>query len=169
MIVDLRSLVEKRKRFEFSLQDIDASDFDGVVFRTPVILKGELTKENDRLTVVGSITADVGINCTRCLEPVDKRLDFEFRALYVAPETFGDEKDLELSASDMDTDVLSGESLNIAEIAREQILLALPARFLCSEDCKGLCEKCGTNRNLINCNCIEKETDPRWDALRNLK
>jgi uncharacterized protein len=52
---------------------------------------------------------------------------------------------------------------------REQILLNLPEQVFCKEDCKGLCQKCGANRNLIDCKCDSDETDPRWAALKNLK
>jgi uncharacterized protein len=57
----------------------------------------------------------------------------------------------------------------LTELVREQILLAVPEQVFCREDCKGLCLKCSANRNLIDCNCEEKEIDPRWAALKNLK
>ena len=61
------------------------------------------------------------------------------------------------------------ESLDLKEIIREQILLNLPEQVFCTPDCKGLCPKCGANRNLIDCNCNETEIDPRWAALKNLR
>jgi uncharacterized protein len=45
----------------------------------------------------------------------------------------------------------------------------LPEQAFCREDCRGLCEKCGANQNLIDCKCEEKEIDPRWQGLRELK
>ena len=69
----------------------------------------------------------------------------------------------------MDVSVIEGFEIDLTELVREQILLNLPEQVFCREDCKGLCEKCGANRNLINCNCEEKEIDPRWSALKNLK
>jgi uncharacterized protein len=50
----------------------------------------------------------------------------------------------------------------------EQILLAVPARMLCREDCKGICPDCGIDRNTGECNCVTNEIDPRWAALKNL-
>ena len=55
------------------------------------------------------------------------------------------------------------------EVVREQILLAMPEQVFCWEDCKGLCPKCGTNLNLIDCKCADDEVDPRWAALKSLK
>lgn len=169
MIVDLKRLAEKHLLFEFSLGGVDTGEFDGVSFESPIVVKGELTEENKRVTVVGSVRAACKIDCSRCLEAVEHPLDFKFRAVYITPEEFGSEKELELSAADMDADVMEGESLDLAVIAREHILLELPTRFLCRDDCRGICEQCGENRNLIDCNCVDNESDPRWEALRKLK
>ena len=74
----------------------------------------------------------------------------------------------EVSVEELDTAVLEGYDLDLKEVVREQILLALPEQAFCREDCKGLCEKCGANRNLIDCKCTESDIDPRWSALKNL-
>lgn len=169
MIVDLKRLTEKQVLFEFNLSCAEMGGFDGVAFESPVIVKGLLTKENERVMVAGSVWAACKIDCSRCLEPVEQPLEFEFRAVYVTPEEFGAEKELELSAADMDTDVIVGDSVDLTEIAMEQIALALPTRLFCREDCRGICEKCGENRNLIDCNCADNEPDPRWGALRKLR
>ena len=52
--------------------------------------------------------------------------------------------------------------------AREQVVLNLPARVLCREDCAGLCETCGANKNLSPCGCVSETIDPRWQALKGL-
>jgi uncharacterized protein len=65
--------------------------------------------------------------------------------------------------------ILESNNIDVAELVREQILLNLPEQVFCAEDCKGLCPQCGANRNLIDCKCEEKEIDPRWAALKNLK
>jgi uncharacterized protein len=55
--------------------------------------------------------------------------------------------------------------LLLEDAVREQVLLTLPGRTLCQEDCKGLCPHCGINRNLATCECVEKPVDPRLAAL----
>jgi len=62
----------------------------------------------------------------------------------------------------------SSDSFQIDDLVRETIILALPLKPLCSEDCKGLCPVCGTDLNKSQCNCIKKETDPRWEKLKGL-
>ncbi len=61
-----------------------------------------------------------------------------------------------------------GDGVGLADVVREQLLLWLPARSLCSPDCKGICSVCGKDRNEANCECSESFADPRWDALRHL-
>jgi uncharacterized protein len=95
--------------------------------------------------------------------PVNIDLDLEF----VGSTDFANAANFEVASDDLKIDLAEGE-IDLAEIAREQILLDLPQQFFCSDDCKGLCLKCGSNLNLIDCNCIEKEIDPRWAALKNI-
>ena len=56
--------------------------------------------------------------------------------------------------------------LDIGEYVRTAVILELPSRFLCREECKGLCPKCGADLNAATCSCGDKEPDPRWDALK---
>jgi uncharacterized protein len=65
--------------------------------------------------------------------------------------------------------VFDGEAIDVDEIVREQILLSVPDRALCDENCRGICLMCGTNLNAGSCECKSSEVDPRWAALKNLK
>jgi len=76
--------------------------------------------------------------------------------------------EIEVGLDELDESLVIDGKIDIAEVVREQILLALPAQVFCGDDCKGLCPKCGANQNLIDCKCADKEIDPRWAALRNL-
>jgi len=57
----------------------------------------------------------------------------------------------------------------LEDVLREQVLLSLPVRTLCKPDCKGLCPRCGQNRNSQPCSCDEGQPDPRWEALAELR
>ncbi len=61
-----------------------------------------------------------------------------------------------------------GEHVDLDDLVREQILLALPTRQLCRDDCKGLCPTCGANLNQTTCDCSAEEIDPRFAALAQL-
>jgi uncharacterized protein len=170
MIIDLITLEKSPYEFDFELTpekiDLDSED---AKLKTAAHVTGKLTRHIAQTDVEGTITADLEIECTRCLEKIEKRFEIPFAAAFVAPENYTQAKEAELNAEDLDVSVLEGNEIDLGELVREQILLNLPEQVFCREDCKGLCEKCGANRNLINCNCLENEVDPRWAALKNLK
>jgi uncharacterized protein len=68
----------------------------------------------------------------------------------------------------MTVSVFDGSAIDVDEIVKEQILLAVPTRMLCREDCKGICPECGADRNTGECNCVTNDIDPRWAALKKL-
>lgn len=170
MIIDLINLEGSSHPFEFSIpaDEIDLGT-ENVRLLSDVSAVGTVTKHIVQTDVEGTITADAEIDCTRCLNPVSAPLDIKFDVSFVTEENFTAEKETALDADDLETDVFGGDKLDLKELVREQVLLDLPGQLFCKEDCKGLCQKCGANRNLIDCKCEETETDPRWAALKNLK
>jgi uncharacterized protein len=170
MIIDLTELESSPRQLDLTIPgaDIDLDDVD-LSLTGEVRLKGEIFKRSAQVDLKGTITAPAELDCNRCLEPVSEDLKFDFAASFVAPENFASEKEREVAADDLDIDVLESDRIDLREIAREQILLNLPGQVFCKPDCKGLCQKCGANRNLIDCKCDSDETDPRWAALKNLK
>jgi len=89
--------------------------------------------------------------------------DFE---LYYRPveEGYGDEKALDEGEAEMG--FYEGDGVELNDVLREQVLLALPMQRLCAESCKGICPECGQNRNLKECRCEPSAGDDRWAALR---
>lgn len=170
MIIDLNSIQGNHGDFNVELSP---SEFDletvGVSASAPIRSDVTITKGADRLNVVGRVAADLEIDCLRCLEPFKHELRFEFIAGFVPPEHFTTDGEHQVSGEDLNVDVIEDDRLDLVGLLKEQVLLNLPESAYCRDDCKGLCDKCGENRNLINCSCNEKEIDPRWAALRNLK
>ena len=170
MIVDLIALGDSTLDFDFPVSpgEIDL-DGESAQLKNAARVKGNVTRHIAHTDVEGTISAELELECSRCLEKIERNFEIPFKAAFVAPEHNTQAKEAELSAEDLDVSVIEGNEIDLTELVREQILLSLPEQVFCSEDCKGLCEKCGANRNLINCNCIDKEIDPRWAALRELK
>lgn len=170
MIIDLTTLKDKNTRFEFFIpaDEINLED-EAVKLNDVVKIRGNLIKGIAQTDVEGAIAAAVELECSRCLRAVQKFLEFPFEAVFVTPENYTEEREVQVGVGDLEVSIFGGDKIDLTELAREQILLALPARVFCREDCKGLCQKCGANKNLINCNCEEKEVDPRWAALKDLK
>ena len=77
----------------------------------------------------------------------------------------------EMSVTDAEAEIsyYEGEGLPLDEVVREQVLLAVPLKVTCREDCKGLCPHCGTNLNEGQCSCTIAMEDPRWTALREIR
>ncbi len=110
-----------------------------------VKLSGELLGTGDAVKVYASVSGDVESRCARCLEPVTLHLDAEITALFSRTP----------DADDPDQYPMEGYKIEVNDMAREALLLEMPMRFLCSEDCKGLCPVCGTNLNIAPCTCQE--------------
>jgi uncharacterized protein len=170
MIVDLFTMGNAPFAFEFTLTPEKINlESDEARLKNAVNVTGIVTRHIAQIDVEGTISAETEIECTRCLQAVEQKLDIPFEAAFVTAENYTQAKEAELNAKDLDVSVFDGQKIDLNELVREQILLNLPEQVFCKEDCKGLCEKCGANRNLIDCKCIEKEVDPRWAALKNLK
>ena len=170
MIVELADIEGSSGRFDFDFtpETLDLGDSD-FTLKSDVHAEGEIEKTSAEVIVTGSITGEGEIECGRCLKPVEQKLNIEFRTSYVAPEHFAADKENEVSVADLDTDVLESDRIEVKDIVREQILLNISEQVFCDPDCKGLCPKCGANRNLIDCKCDLNETDPRWAALKDFR
>jgi uncharacterized protein len=170
MIIEISSLDDKPRPFDLKLagEEIDL-DVEGVKLSGTVEANGEVSRRIAQTDVRGHIGATAVMDCVRCLQAVERPVSVDFDVSYVDPEHFAVDKEKEVAPDDLETDVLEGDSIDLKEIVREQILLDLPVQVFCSEDCKGLCQKCGGNLNLVTCSCHDDEADPRWAALKNLK
>ena len=138
---------------------------EGVAFEEPVKVELSLSKIGTQLICRGEVRTSVRLECSRCLsvydQPIISNLDFVVDFEEKPPE-FKSEEDNYFVADP------STNFFQIDDLVRETILLALPLKPLCSDDCKGLCPVCGTDLNKSQCSCVKKETDPRWEKLKGL-
>lgn len=136
---------------------IDANEFESpfrdVDFSTPVEYSLKVHRSGKALRVQGYVHCGLSLVCARCLERfsynVDTKVDFELVPKEMAPK----EVELELERDDLDVHYYESEELDIIDIIQEEVILSIPMRAICKEDCKGLCERCGGNRNLGECKC----------------
>jgi len=121
------------------------------------------------IRLVGNVKARLEFSCARCLDPVGHDIDRSFDLIY---RPLGvDRRADEVSISEAETEIgyYSGEGIQLEDVLREQILLALPLRVVCSEACRGICAGCGKNLNVESCACEQQPPDPRWAALADIK
>lgn len=119
--------------------------------------------------VVGDFSTRVEMACARCLDPIVRDLAKKFDLLYRPQGADAGREELSVTAAEAEVSYYQGEGLLLEDVLREQILLALPLRAVCREECKGLCPHCGKNLNFEQCSCAEPLDDPRWSALKEIR
>ena len=135
-------------------------------------LRAEFTVlvQDEGVLIRGSVTGRVALSCTRCAEDAVVGINQQVDTYEPFPPEDDDEDGL-----DVDQELLryapSGQGLemNLAALAWEEFLLALPMKPLCDPACKGLCPSCGVNKNTASCSCGTDAADPRMAPLRGLK
>src|SRR5689334_14402963 len=100
----------------------------------------QATRAGSEVELIGSVNAGVGFDCDRCLKPLAIPVEQSFDLIYIPPLKAGDER--ELGEDDLSTGFYQGDSIDLDDVVREQVELALPMARLCSEQCKGLCPDC---------------------------
>jgi uncharacterized protein len=121
------------------------------------------------IRVVGRFSTEVEVRCARCVEPVMLPLAGDFDLLYRPLTTVGREEEVGINEAESEIGYYKGEGIELEEVLKEQIFLAVPMQSLCNADCKGLCPQCGQNKNLVECDCKVQQSDPRWAALADIK
>lgn len=146
-------------------------------FDTPLSADVSAQLTGERILVKIEVRAEFSLPCSRCLCKTglailgDLRYLFTLRSSKDEPKRLDEDED-EQAGDDGDVDVIpidrfQGE-IDLGPYVWEVLLLNLPERALCSDDCAGLCPVCGHNRNQGDCGCKEDDTDPRFAALRDL-
>jgi uncharacterized protein len=124
-------------------------------------LSGSLRLESvmEGILVTGSVDGATELQCARCLKAFGSEVEVEVCELYTAP---GHE-------AEDDAYRVKGTEIDLEPMLRDAVGLALPLNPVCRPDCAGLCARCGTDLNDGACDCVEDESDPRWDALAELR
>ena len=161
MIIELKNVFENEgNRLPIACQ-IDLSDVTlrgASLFPAPVSVEGEVFNKLGVVTFRAKADFTYRAPCDRCAEVSEKDFSVTFEHILVT----------ELNDEDNDDFlVVENMKLDVDELLRTDVLLSLPTKYLCKEDCKGLCSKCGANLNLGACKC-PKEVDPRLSALLDL-
>lgn len=119
------------------------------------------------IRVTGRVQVEIEAPCDRCLEPAPIKIDSPFDLYYRPADTGPEGDEVEIDAGEAEIGFYEGDGLELEEILREFILLAIPMQKVCRPDCKGICPTCGQNRNQATCSCAVKPGDDRWAALQN--
>jgi uncharacterized protein len=144
--VDISGLLSGSRQVMLMAEEVPIEPFEGIVFPDPVRVRLELRQADGMLAVEGSVDARAHGQCDACLEDVDMQVHVDVDERLDPTrgrdsEPFGE------------SNVLTGERLDVADLAQQSLVSALPMGLRCRQDCRGLCAVCGANRNADECAC----------------
>ena len=167
MILDMLPILSGSSQqidFDFvftpSEESLLATVYSDIDFTEPITVTGYVKNMAGYMVLSADVKVTYHTMCARCAEPVSSILEISF------------EKDIassgEVSEDNDDYIIIEDKKLDLLPPVEEEIMLEMPSRTLCKEDCLGLCQKCGKNLNEGDCSCEKKEVDPRLAILKTL-
>jgi len=178
MLLDIKELELRPLEFDEEFQP-GCIDLGGEVRqRTPLKTAGraEVVEEHHGkhkiikdIRLRGRLSAGLELQCARCLEPVPQEVAREFELLYRPLGADAGRDELSVTDAEAEIGYYQGEGILLEDVLREQVLLALPLKITCRDECKGLCPHCGKNLNQEQCSCEVPADDPRWAALKEIR
>lgn len=167
MRIELEKLDKAGNKFAHSYEPEEiVLDEEHARLTGPPSLSMRVSRNGNEVRLLGKINATAEVDCDRCLKTVSLPIEADFDVKYVPTEDYTPTEAAELQEEDLSVSFFDGETIDVDELVREQVLLNMPARALCGDECKGLCPVCGTDRNTNSCDCESLEIDPRWAGLK---
>ena len=160
MRVDMTPILNGRThRIPFTFDYEGAEDlFHAYSFTKPIHIEGEVTEKNGCLLLTLQAEVSYKTACARCLTELDRSHTFTLTKNAAVQGTLENDED-------DDYVIIVDAGIELDEPVEELLFLEMPSRDLCSENCLGLCPKCGKNQNEGDCGCTTKEIDPRLAVL----
>ncbi|MBW2094917.1 MAG: DUF177 domain-containing protein [Deltaproteobacteria bacterium] len=172
MKIDLRMILHGERKFQFQVKpdwwEEHCGDDSVIGLTAPLNVSILVSSVGNKYILDGRMDGEVMLRCDRCLESYMHHLDTGFRiALVLRPGENG-QTEVELFREDLEEGFVADLVIDLAEITREQVFLALPMKNVCREDCAGLCPVCGTNLNKETCACRPVVGHPGFSKLKEL-
>ena len=140
------------------------------IFLSPVRLQVTATREYDHIRVAGSVEVDVRMGCSRCLAEFEAGIGSAFTIFFSRQTAIEpDEDEVELAEQDLVAATYAGDEIDLLDEMQEQVVMELPFKPLCREECKGLCSSCGADLNQGECGCEKNPTSLSFSALKDFK
>lgn len=133
-----------------------------VIEKSPVNFKFSCI-ERGKAQIYGKAQIVLEMDCDRCLKEVKKKFELDFFR-----EVFAPDETTESTDDNDDQNFMEGYQLNVEDLVYSEILLNLPMKVLCRQDCKGICRQCGKNLNEGECGCDTFIPDPRMAVIKDI-
>jgi uncharacterized protein len=148
-------------------------DFDSKLTQTSNLhAEGAASLLNEsvgEIRVQGDLQVETETACDRCLEAIKFPIRSQFDLVYMPAAIASAGGEEEIDEAGVEVGFYEGNGIELDDVLREVVLLALPMQIVCSEACRGICPVCGQNRNQRECNCRSKAVDDRWNSLKSLR
>jgi uncharacterized protein len=143
-------------------------DYHGAEFRQTAPVKLNVTAElvAAEIRIRGHLATRLESNCDRCLGAVEIPVSTDLDLFYRPMQSLAGEEEVELPTAELEVGFYSGDGIELADVATEQVILAMPMKMVCSAECRGLCPVCGVNRNLTQCDCAPVQRDSPFASLQ---
>lgn len=141
---------------------------DAVKLTSPVRGNLGIKKVGHEIVVQGDISAGAELECSRCLKNYTDEMNISINVMYHPVEELKTEGKHEIKEDELDMGFYSGDEFDPLELLKEQIVLNIPMKPLCSDTCKGICPKCGVDLNTVECGCDLNRADSRLEILKEL-
>jgi uncharacterized protein len=172
LVVEIAKISEEGLVFaaEVAPQALSLPQEDTVTIQKPVKIGGLFTKVAQQVYFHGSLQGVVTVPCSRCLETVSSPFATEVRAVFFPPALPGTavEEDKQGVTDELDLYEHNGMVLDLRPLVHDQVVLSFPIQPLCRDDCAGLCQVCGKNRNERPCTCQAEREDSPFAVLKAL-
>ena len=173
MFLSIKEMELRKIRFDetFAPRDLDF-EHDEIWLAGPLHAQGTaelLANTEGEVRIQGRFDVQMEAECDRCLGRARFPLDTSFDLFYRPMSYIAREEEVEIDEGEAELGFYQGGGMELEDILREQVLLAMPMQRVCREDCQGICPTCGGNRNETPCDCTEERAGNRWSALEGLK
>lgn len=161
MRVDMTPLITGKTdtvSFEYEY-DGAAEMFPEFSFGKPVHVRGKVVDRSGYMFLTLHADMDYDTVCDRCLAELHRSLSLDYEKNVALSGTLSKEEEDDYA-------IITDSALDVDTLVEELLFLETPSRHLCKEDCLGLCQKCGKNKNEGGCSCGTKEIDPRLEILK---
>jgi uncharacterized protein len=127
-----------------------------IQFINDIDIYGEINHISGIIKVTGHIDTEYVTKCDRCLKEFEKKIQIQIQENFISSDKL----------TDQFAYLYQGFILDLEQLTRDAVVLEIPSKQLCNEECKGLCPDCGMNWNLSSCQCNQSTIDGKFDKLK---
>lgn len=132
----------------------------------PLVVNATAELVGSEIRIKGHLKTRLNAQCDRCLAPLEVPIDRDFDVSYRPVASIARQEEIEVSEEELGVGFFSGDGIVLAEVVAEQVILSMPMKIVCRDECKGLCPVCGADRNQVECHCPSPSPESPFARLK---